>query len=163
MVSLISVRPLLRLSFVVMLTFQSRPPNHTMTSYVLVAARLRAGTDWQQCTLHGQLNHTVSSIGDCVTMAKAVRCLITVGLPLISRCPSVTSWPSELVSTPTIIPSAQWLWATVPRCSRALSSMPVSTRMSYLCRALMRLMIRYDVSKGCTLQELSDSLCYSET
>jgi cathepsin A (carboxypeptidase C) len=124
--------------------------------------------DLQQCTIHGGLNQTVQSIGNCVGMAEAVSAYAKQFRQLLTRrSRSATSCTRSTASSRTTTLPAHWRRTTARRCWRSPSSPPGETReMPHPPSAFtvpIVLIHRYDVSKSCSRKELSESLCYSVT
>lgn len=88
-----------------------------------------------QCTIHADLNQTVQPIGKCIEMAEA-----------LPRCKKMLKKDCLDSHDPTACEIAEGY------CNAAIGSSFVYAGVN-----------PYDVSKPCTLEELSDSLCYPET
>lgn len=88
-----------------------------------------------QCTVHADLNQTVQDIGTCVEMAEA-----------LPKCHKMEQENCIDTHDPT-------------QCFIAMSYCSMTIGSSFLKAGVNP----YDVSKPCTMEELSDSLCYSET
>ncbi|BEJ16680.1 hypothetical protein CspHIS471_0600810 [Cutaneotrichosporon sp. HIS471] len=88
-----------------------------------------------QCTVHADLNHTVQSIGKCIEMAES-----------LPRCKKMLK--KDCIES-----------HDATSCSIAAGYCSETIGSSFLYAGVNP----YDVSKPCTLEELSDSLCYPET
>ena len=82
---------------------------------------------------------------------------------LIPRCPSATRCTKSTVSSRTTTLLVRLRLVTARKLLENRSSPLVVTRESPMKPHVQQLTSSYDVSKSCTLEELSTSLCYSVT